>query len=80
MASKMIAIKERLYEKLTRLKKQNQSFSDVIEELLLKSEKNPLKHFGIGKSIASQDLDDFEEILIENRRQNRSHPLKWRNE
>ncbi len=78
MASKMIAIKEELYNKLDKLKKQNQSFSDVIENLLLGNRKNPLAHFGIGKTLNSEDLDDFENILAENRAQNReTHNLKW---
>ena len=39
MASKMIAIKEEIYNKLSKLKKANQSFSDIIERLLMKYEK-----------------------------------------
>lgn len=81
MASKMIAIKEELYRKLDKLKKQNQSFSDVIEELLLANRKDPLAHFGIGQNLDPQDLDDFEQVLLNNRAQNRkSQQLKWNNE
>lgn len=72
MASKMIAIKEELYSKLSKLKKANQSFSDVIERLLMNYEKNPISHFGIGKDINPQDLDDFENILLESRKINRN--------
>ncbi len=70
MTSKMIEIKEELYSKLSKLKKANQSFSDIIERLLINSKKNPLSHFGIGKNINPQDLDDFENILLESRKQN----------
>ena len=51
MTSKMISIKEEIYNKLSKLKKANQSFSDIIERLMKKYEKNPLFHFGIGKDI-----------------------------
>lgn len=67
----MIAIKEELYHKLSKIKKANQSFSDIIERLLRKYEKNLLTHFGIGKDINSQDLDDFEDILKESRKINK---------
>ncbi len=81
MASKMIAIKEELYSKLSKLKKANQSFSDVIERLLANYKKNPLSHFGIGKDINPQDLDDFENILLESRKINRNmHKSKWNKE
>jgi predicted CopG family antitoxin len=81
MASKMIAIKEELYSKLSKLKKANQSFSDVIERLLTNYKKNPLSHFGIGKDINPQDLDDFENILLESRKINRNmHKSKWNKE
>ena len=66
----MIAIKEELYHKLSKIKKANQSFSDIIERLLRKYEKNPLSHFGIEKNINPQDLDDFVNILLESRKIN----------
>jgi len=79
MASKMIAIKEELYYKLTKLKRGNQSFTDVIEQILMKYEKNPLSHFGIGKDLDSQDLDDFEDMLVESRKMNQKvHDRKWK--
>ncbi len=81
MASKMIAIKEELYHKLSKIKKANQSFSDIIERLLRKYEKNPLTHFGIGKDINPQDLDDFEDILKESRKINQeAYISKWNKE
>ena len=81
MTSKMIAIKEELYSRLSKLKKVNQSFSDIIERLLISYEKDPLSHFGIGKDINPQDLDDFENILLESRKINRNvHKSKWNKE
>ena len=77
----MIAIKEEIYNKLSKLKKANQSFSDIIERLLMKYEKNPLSHFGIGKDINPQDLDDFEKILLDSRKINQiMHKSKWNEE
>ena len=76
MASKMIAIKEEIYKKLQKRKKGNQSFSDVIENLLSNNTKNPLTHFGIGNNLDPHDLDDFEAILLENRRINRKRKVK----
>lgn len=78
MASKMIAVREDLYEKLSKMKTGNQSFSDVIEDLLSKVEKNPLEHFGIGKSLDEKDLDDFEEILLKSREMNKMTKLNQR--
>ncbi len=66
----MISIEEEIYNKLSKLKKPNQSFSDILEQLLRKYEKKPLSHFGIGKNINPQDLDDFENILLESRKIN----------
>ena len=81
MASKMIAIKEELYLKLSKLKITNHSFSDIIELLLKKYEKNPLNHFGIGKDIDLKDLDDFENFLLESRMVNRKmQKIKWNKE
>jgi len=69
----MIAIKEDLYEKLLLLKKKNQSFSDVIENLINLREKSPLSHFGIGKDMDPHDLDQYEAFLTENRKQSREN-------
>lgn len=68
MASKMISIREELYEKLAKLKHGDESFSDVIEHLLANFNKNPLKHFGIGKDLAEEDLNGFENFLEQNRK------------
>ena len=55
MTSKMIAIREDLYEKLQKMKTSSQSFSDIIEELLMKAKKNPLAHFGIGQELLKKN-------------------------
>ncbi|MCF2138702.1 MAG: antitoxin VapB family protein [Candidatus Lokiarchaeota archaeon] len=73
MASKLIAIKEELYEKLSKLKKGSESFSDVIENLLKSVEKNPLAHFGIAQDLDDRDLDDFESYLLDNRKKSRTN-------
>lgn len=81
MTSIMIEIKEELYSKLSKLKQANQSFSDIIELLLINYEKNTLSHFGIGKDINPQDLDDFENMLLESRKINQNmHNSKWNKE
>jgi predicted CopG family antitoxin len=63
MESKNISIRIDLYEKLKNLKKQDESFSDVIERLLYKGLKGNsyrlMKHFG-----AWSDLpEEFDTIL-----------------
>ncbi|WP_457558313.1 antitoxin VapB family protein [Candidatus Harpocratesius sp.] len=73
MASKLIAIKEELYERLSKLKKRNESFSDIIEHLLKNVEKNPLAHFGIAQDLDDKDLDDFESYLFDNRKKSRTN-------
>jgi predicted CopG family antitoxin len=65
----MIAIKERIYNELSKLKKKDESFSDVIENLLhLRPKKNPIAHFGIGKDLDPEILDEFEKGLVEHRK------------
>jgi len=76
---KKITIKEELYRKLINLRKPSQSISDVIGELLLKNRKDPLAHFGIGKDLNPQDIDDFENILVKNRAQNQELHDRKRN-
>ena len=82
MASKMIAIKEEIYDELSKLKKAGESFSDVIENLLqLRTKKNPLAHFGSGTELAPQEINDFEQILLERRNEQRNRTInkveKW---
>jgi predicted CopG family antitoxin len=77
MASKMIAIKEEIYNELSKLKKGNESFSDVIEDLLqLRIKKSPLAHFGSGKELNPQDIDAFETILLDKRKDQRNRRMK----
>lgn len=71
MASKMIAVREDVYNKLQTLKKQDESFSELLERLIGERKKDPLAHFGLWKEESKQekqDLDDFEESLQEARR------------
>ncbi|MHA1328608.1 MAG: antitoxin VapB family protein [Promethearchaeota archaeon] len=65
MASKIISIREKIYEKLKKLKGPRESFSDVIERLISSQKKDPLKYFGIGKNLPERFFKEFEEIIIQ---------------
>ncbi len=64
MASKNISIREDLYRRLTALKGENQSYSDVIEGLLndgLKGSYSRLmKHFGAWRDLP----EEIDEIIL----------------
>jgi predicted CopG family antitoxin len=51
MASKIISIRQDLYQKLSKLKDKNESFSDLIDRLLNEGLKGSptrlMKHFGV---------------------------------
>lgn len=69
----MIAIKERIYHELSKLKKKDESFSDVIENLInLRPKKNPLTHFGIGKDSDPEYFDEFDKGLEKYRKKQRT--------
>jgi predicted CopG family antitoxin len=68
MPSKIILIREETYKKLKNLKKPNENLSEVIERLITKQKKDPLKHFGIGKDLPEEVLDDFEKVVFEARK------------
>ena len=68
LPSHMITIGEKMFHKLSALKKETQSFSDLIEELLLKTEQQQPKHLGKGTEPNSGGLDNFERYLMEHRR------------
>ena len=70
MTSKMISIREEVYNNLKKLKGSSESFSDLIERLIKSQEKDPLKHFGIGKKLPEEILEDFEKIVNEARKEN----------
>lgn len=65
MTSKMISLREDIYEDLKRLKDPDESFSEVIERLIARSKKDPLKNYGIFNDIAKKVMDDFEKSIID---------------
>ena len=65
MTSKMISIREDIYEDLKRLKDPNESFSEVIERLIARSKKMPLNNYGIFNDVAKDVMDDFEKSIID---------------
>ena len=68
MTSKMISIRDDIYKNLKKLKDPNESFSELIERLIANQQKDPLKHFGIAKSLSDKDLNDFERIVKEGKK------------
>lgn len=73
MTSKNISIRLDLYQKLTKLKQKNESYSDVIERLLnegLKGSSSRLvKYFGVWADIPeelTQNSDEFRKLINEN--------------
>ena len=73
MASKNISIRKELYDKLTRLKTKEQSYSDFIEKLLNEGLKGSfsrmMKYFGSWENIPD---DVFEEMKRLRERTNKS--------
>jgi len=85
MTSKMISIREDIYEDLKRLKATKESFSEVIERLIKSQEKDPLKHFGIFKDLPKEVMDDFENVILEAKKEDKERASKrfsehWENE
>jgi len=68
MTSKMISIRDDIYKNLKKLKGPNESFSELIERLIANQQKNPLKHFGIAKSLSDNVLDEFETAIKEGKK------------
>ena len=68
----MISIKEDVYENLKRLKKPDESFSDVISRLINSRKKDPLKHFGIARDLGDEFNDDFENAIIQAKKEDSS--------
>ncbi|MDW8014193.1 MAG: antitoxin VapB family protein [Archaeoglobaceae archaeon] len=58
---KTITLRDEVYEKLLRLKRENESFSDVIEKLIERKEFKIENYFGILKE--SKVLDEIEKML-----------------
>jgi len=65
MTSKIISIREDIYNKLKHLKESNESFSELLERLISNQKKDPLKHFGIAKKLSKEVLDDFENAIFD---------------
>ena len=63
MTSKMISIREDIYKDLKKLKGLDESFSELIERLIANQRKEPLKHFGIGKALSEDVLNEFEKAV-----------------
>ncbi len=61
MASKNISITIDLYHELQFLKRQGESFSDVIWRLLHEQKKDPLAHFGILQTESPESQRTLEE-------------------
>jgi len=82
MTSKLISIREEIYKDLKRLKGPNESFSELIERLIIERKKDPLKHFGTLNELPDNVLDDFENAIIEARKEDRKRaaerfPENW---
>ena len=76
----MVSIREDIYKQLEKLKKEGESFSDLFERLIQKHKKDPLKHYGIGKQLADEILDDFEKVIIDSKKDNANNSIKRFNE
>lgn len=72
MGSKIISIREDIYNRLARLKGPNDSFSDVIEHLIQQSYKDPLAHFGIGKDVPADEAAEFEQAIKDARTEDKA--------
>ncbi len=64
MTSKMISIRVEVYNNLKKLKGPDESFSELIERLIINQKKDPLRHFGIAKDLSEEILNEFENAII----------------
>jgi len=67
MTSKLISVREDIYDQLQQLKAPDESFSDAIERLLTERKKNVLRHFGNGCDLPGGFLNQFENAILETR-------------
>jgi predicted CopG family antitoxin len=65
MTSKLISIREDIYDRMQRIKKPDESFSELIERMLNERKKNIMLHFGNGHDLPENYLDDFENAILE---------------
>lgn len=63
MTSKMISIRVEVYNNLKKLKGPDESFSELIERLIINQKKDPLRHFGIAKDLSEEILNEFENAI-----------------
>jgi predicted CopG family antitoxin len=64
MTLKTISIREEIYKQLKHLKNPKESFSELIERLLLERRKDPLRHFGIAKDEPEVLNNEFEMAIV----------------
>jgi len=76
MTSKIISLREDIYNNLKMLKDANESFSDVIERLISHRKKDPIKHAGILNDLPENVVDDFENIILEMRNEDAEREAK----
>ncbi len=70
MTSKIISIREDIYKQLKHLKNPKESFSELIERLLLERRKDPLRHFGIAEDEPEELNNEFEMAIFNARAKN----------
>ncbi len=63
MASKNISITEDVYNDLLKLRKEDESFSEIIRRLVSESKKDPLKFYGILSDVLANDMEEFEDAI-----------------
>ena len=68
MTSKLISIRDDIYNNLKKLKDPNESFSELIERLIANQQKDPLKHFGIANNLSDDTLNAFERAVKEGKK------------
>jgi len=76
----MISVKEEIYKQLEQLKNPGESFSDLLERLIHNHKKDPLKHFGIAKQIPVNILDEFEEVVLNSKKEFAKNSMERFNE
>ncbi len=76
MTSKMISIKKEVYENLKRIKKPDESFSDVISRLIESRKKDPLRHFGIAIDLGDKFNDEFENTINKARKEDSNRNIR----
>jgi predicted CopG family antitoxin len=63
MVSKNISITEDVYNDLLKLRKEDESFSEIIRRLVSERKKDPLRFYGILADVPSKDMDEFEDAI-----------------